>query len=115
VGGGPSGQDPRAKYGRGRCIDGEYEYYEYPYEGFDPVKAAAQDDITALDILAQEDRLICDFQQHYGLAIDDPACPLTWRQFITRMHGLFMVDSRTARHFATTPTDEPTGEPEEVL
>ena len=94
----PEAADPRAPFGRGRCVDGEYEWYEYP-EGYDPL-SGEQEGVTIFDALEQWDLIVCDFQDVYGLTVDDPACPLTWAQFLTRVKGLFLRDCTLARHFA---------------
>lgn len=99
LGGGQS--DDLAQYGRGECRDGIYEWYELPDEG---------SSLTLDDLLEQEDLLILDFQEVYGIALEE-ADHLTWWQFRRRVIGLMSTESRISRHFArAAEPDTPEGD-----
>lgn len=89
-GGDGEGQDHRGRIGRGRCIDGVFEWYEEEDPG------ATR---SLLDLVGEVPDLIdCDFQSEYRIDLDDARAagkPYLW--FKTRLSGLLSADTRVAR------------------
>lgn len=98
-----------AQYGRGTQdpLTGLFEWYEFP-EGFID-QVAGGEGLSLLTLLEQWPLIECDFQSEYGIRLG--ATDLSWREFRTRMTGLFATDSRIRRHFTDKSEPDEGGQP----
>lgn len=69
-----------------------------------PTQGAAPT-VTIGGLLAQWDRVECDFQEHYGIDLSSGVLEhRSWRWFRVRLVGLLSTDSRTSRHIINQTT-----------
>ncbi len=80
---------------------GLYEWYEVPPEE----RPEAGERVAWSDILSHWRLIEADFQEHYGIDLDDRALwrTRTWRWLETRITGLLAADTRLYRALAPEP------------
>jgi hypothetical protein len=90
-----------AQYGQGDYDEatGRFDWYDLPGEVGKPQGVG----VTWSQILAEWELLEADFHDIYGVDLEQVFRVRSYRWFIVRVRGLFISDSRLARHFAPPP------------
>lgn len=100
-----TGLDAIDQYGRGAKDPdtGLWDWYDIPEN--DPARSGQGVAVSLADLLAQEDLIVCDFHEIYGVEVE--SSDMTWWSFRRRLWGLLWSErSRLRRHFLSLNNDD---------